>query len=187
MVPTRQPATSGHIDYRWADYDDEALLDLRFSSLGLTFRGSPLWSEVERLHDDFERRGLQFRPHVWLSTEWFSPDGIPGFAIPFYLAHPRLHRLERTMMGEVEGGNRKWRHRIMRHEAGHAIDNAYGLRRRAGWRRVFGRGSGAAGATYCISGTGMRRAIRRRTSPKRSPSGCSRRRAGAATMPAGRR
>jgi hypothetical protein len=138
MVPTRQPATSGHIDYRWADYDDEALLDLRFSSLGLTFRGSPLWSEVERLHDDFERRGLQFRPHVWLSTEWFSPDGIPGFAIPFYLAHPRLHRLERTMMGEVEGGNRKWRHRIMRHEAGHAIDNAYGLRRRAGWRRVFG-------------------------------------------------
>ena len=32
-----------------------------------------------------------------------------------------VERLERTMMGEVEGGNRKWRHRIMRHEAGHAI------------------------------------------------------------------
>jgi hypothetical protein len=125
MVSTRQSPATDQPDYRWADYDDEALLDLRFSSLGLTFRGSPLWFDVERLHNDFERRGLRFRPRVWLSTDWFSPDGIPGFAVPFYLAHPRLQRLERTMMGEVEGGNRKWRHRIMRHEAGHAIDNAY--------------------------------------------------------------
>ena len=141
MASTRQSPATGHRDYRWADYDDEALLDLRFSSLGLTFRDSPLWFEVERLRNEFERRGLRFRPRVWLSTEWFSPDGIPGFAVPFYLAHPRLQQLERTMMGEVEGGNRKWRHRIMRHEAGHAIDNAYRLRRRAGWRRVFGRAS----------------------------------------------
>jgi hypothetical protein len=45
------------------------------------------------------------------------------------------------MMGEVEGGARKWRLRILRHETGHAIDNAYGLRRRADFRRVFGRAS----------------------------------------------
>jgi hypothetical protein len=186
MVSTRQPPASSQLDYRWADCDDEALLDLRFSSLGLRFRGSPLWFEVERLHNDFERRGLRFRPHVWLSTDWFSPDGIPGFAVPFYLAHPRLQRLERTMMGEVEGGNRKWRHRIMRHEAGHAIDNAYGLRRRAGWRRVFGRASAPYPDSYSPRPS-SRKAIRRRTSPKRSPSGCSRRRAGAATIPTGRR
>lgn len=31
--------------------------------------------------------------------------------------------------------------RILRHETGHAIDNAYALRRRADWRRVFGRAS----------------------------------------------
>ena len=148
MVSTRQPPAASQLDYRWADYDDEALLDLRFSSLGLTFRGSPLWFEVERLRNDFERRGLRFRPHVWLSTDWFSPDGIPGFAVPFYLAHPRLQRLERKMMGEVEGGNRKWRLRIMRHEAGHAIDNAYRLRRRADWRRVFGHASKPYADTY---------------------------------------
>ncbi len=141
MAATRPSQTSRRPDYRWADYDDEALLGLRFNSLGLSFRKSPLWSDVERLYDELERRGLRFKPRVWLSTEWFSPDGIPGFAMPFYLAHPRLRQLERKMMGEVEGGNRKWRHRIMRHEAGHAIDNAYGLRRRAGWRRVFGRAS----------------------------------------------
>ena len=101
-------------------------------SVGAAHRNMAL---VLTLHDEFERRGLRFRPHVWLSTEWFSPDGVPGFAMPFYLAHPRLQQLERKMMGEVEGGNRKWRHRIMRHEAGHAIDNAYRLRRRASWRR----------------------------------------------------
>ena len=138
MASTRTSPKARHRDYRWADYDDEELLDLRFSSLGLTFRGSPLRDEVEQLHGELERRGIGFKPHVWLSTEWFSPDRVPGFAVPFYLAHPRLRQLERTMMGEVEGGNRKWRHRIMRHEAGHAIDVAYGLRRRASFRRVFG-------------------------------------------------
>lgn len=148
MAPTAYSPATGQGDYRWADYDDEALLDLRFKSLGLTFRRSPLWFDVVRLHDELERRGLRFRPHVWLSTEWFSPDGIPGFAVPFYLAHPRLRQLERKMMGEVEGGNQKWRHRIMRHEAGHAIDNAYRLRRRAGWRNVFGRASAPYPDTY---------------------------------------
>lgn len=137
------PATNGRPaqnlrEYRWADYDDEALLNLRFSSLGLSLKKSPLSDDIEKLYGELERRGFRFRPHVWLSTEWFSPDGIPGFAIPFYLAHPRLRRLERRMMGEVEGGARKWRLRILRHETGHAIDNAYRLRRRAGFRRVFG-------------------------------------------------
>lgn len=143
MSSSRRPQTrNGKApEYRWADYDDESLLNLRFSSLRLRLRDSPVWPDVLRLRDDLERRDIGFRPHVWLSTEWFSPDGIPGFAIPFYLVHPRLQQLERKIMGEVEGGSRKWRMRIMRHETGHAIDNAYALRRRADWRQVFGRAS----------------------------------------------
>lgn len=139
MPPTRRPQkTTKPPEYPWADYDDDDLLNLRFSSLRLRLKHSLVWPEVERLRDELERRGIRFRPHVWLSTEWFSPDGIPGFAIPFYLAHPRLRQLERNIMGDVEGGSRKWRLRILRHETGHAIDNAYRLRRRADWRRVFG-------------------------------------------------
>ena len=42
-----------------------------------------------------------------MSDEWFSPDDTPGIAIPFYLAHPRLMRLERKMIIDVEGGT--WR------------------------------------------------------------------------------
>ena len=83
-----------------------------------------MWSDVERLYAELERRGIRFRPHVWFSTEWFSPDGIPGIAIPFYVGHPRLQRLEQRMVGKVEGGTRKWRLRILRHEAGHALDSA---------------------------------------------------------------
>lgn len=133
--PNRTPAQDHH---HWADYDDEALLKLRFSSLRLSLKGSALEADIDRLYRALERRGLRFRPHIWLSTDWFSPDGVPGFAVPFYLAHPRLMKLERRQMQEVEGGNRKWRQRILRHETGHAIDNAYKLRQRKSWRRVFG-------------------------------------------------
>ncbi len=127
--------------YRWEDYDDQELLAMRFCDLRLRLRASEAWPAIEALYALLERRGLRFRPHVWLGEEWFSPDGVPGIAVPFYLAHPRLQQLERRSMGEVEGGSRKWLTRILRHEAGHAIDTAYGLRRRADWRRVFGRSS----------------------------------------------
>lgn len=41
-------------------------------------------------------------------------------------------------MQEVEGGNARWLQRILRHETGHAIDNAYRLRLRKCWRQIFG-------------------------------------------------
>jgi len=123
----------------WVSLDDEALLDKRFCDLRLSLAASPLAPRLERLNRDLERRGLSFRPHFWLAEEWFSPDGIPGVAIPFYLAHPRLMRLERRFMQEVEGGNANWQMRILRHEAGHALDTAFRLRRRKSWRETFGK------------------------------------------------
>jgi Putative zinc-binding metallo-peptidase len=122
----------------WVRLSDEQLLQMRFCDLKLTVERSPLARHVRRLYSDLERRGIRVRPHVWLSEEWFSPDGVPGIAVPFYLAHPRLERLERRIMREAEGGNTRLLRRILRHEAGHAIDNAYRLRRRKRWREVFG-------------------------------------------------
>jgi hypothetical protein len=49
--------------------------------------------------------------------------------------------LEGKEMFEIEGGTEGWCMRILRHEAGHAIDNAYRLRRRRRWREVFGKAS----------------------------------------------
>jgi len=122
----------------WTRLSDEQLLGLRMCDLQLDLQRSPLKRHVERLYSELNGRGIRFRPHVWLSEEWFSPDGVPGIAVPFYLAHPRLMRLERKMTREVEGGNVNWFMRILRHEAGHAFDSAYRLRRRAHWRTVFG-------------------------------------------------
>ena len=62
-------------------------------------------------------------------------------AVPFYLAHPRLERLEKAQMLAVEGGEHEWCMRILRHEAGHVIDNAYKLRLRKQRRRLFGSSS----------------------------------------------
>lgn len=134
--------------FAWARLSDAELLQLRFKDLKLSLERPSLRARLERLHHELESRGLAFRPHVWLAEEWFSPDGVPGFAIPFYLAHPRLERLERRIMREVEGGNSRWFMRILRHEAGHALDNAYRLRRRRRWREVFGPASREYPAHY---------------------------------------
>jgi hypothetical protein len=125
----------------WARLPREELLDVRISDLGLKLEETPLQERVDRLNGALEFAGLRFRPSVWLSTAWFSPDGVPGFAIPFWLAHPRLAALERAHMFEVEGGTREACARLLRHEAGHALDTAYRLHRRADWREHFGRAS----------------------------------------------
>ncbi|MGC1728174.1 MAG: putative zinc-binding metallopeptidase, partial [Steroidobacteraceae bacterium] len=132
----------------WTRLPDEALLKVRFCDLRLSMRRAPLRRHIARLYADLRNRGIRLRPHVWLSEEWFSPDGVPGFAVPFYLAHPRLERLERRIMREAEGGNSRLMLRILRHEAGHALDNAYRLRRRRCWRVVFGPASRPYPARY---------------------------------------
>ena len=77
----------------WSSWEDDQLLGLKFSELELPIAGSELEPRLAELQAELARRGLLFRPHFWLSNEWFTPDGIPGIAIPFYLAHPRLARL----------------------------------------------------------------------------------------------
>jgi hypothetical protein len=142
----RRPAAR---HYRWEQLDDAALLQLRLRDLRLQLQRSPRLRQcVQRLYAELAARGIRFRPHVWLAEEWFSPDGVPGIAIPFYLAHPRLLALERRITHEAEGSNTNWLMRLLRHEAGHAIDNAYRLRRRARWRAVFGPASQPYRAWY---------------------------------------
>ncbi len=123
----------------WAGWSDGRLLDLRFCDLKLTIRGTPLETRIAKLYRELEARRILFRPHCWLAEEWFSPDGIPGIGIPFFLAHPRLMRLERKMMLEVEGGPARWCMRLLRHETGHAIDTAFRLHRKKRWQRIFGK------------------------------------------------
>jgi hypothetical protein len=140
MIDMREPA--------WTHLPDKDLLALRLCDLGLRIKGSALEPHVRALYGELRTRGLAFRPHFWLSDDWYTPDGVPGVALPFYMAHPRLMRLEETQMLEVEGGAPDWCMRILRHEAGHAIENAYRLRRRRQRIELFGRSSQKYPAFY---------------------------------------
>jgi hypothetical protein len=121
----------------WASFTDEQLLGVRMCDLKLSLAGTEIEQRIEKVNSELDARGL-VRPHYYISDEWFTPDGVPGIAVPFYLAHPRLARLELAQMLEIEGGDEKTSLKILRHEAGHAIDNAYQLRRMPTRRRLFG-------------------------------------------------
>jgi hypothetical protein len=121
----------------WAQLGDEELLELRMADLPLAVEGT-LAQRIAQLRGELEERSLRFPLHFYISDEWFTPDGATAIAVPFYLAHPRLEKLEEAQMFEVEGGEHEWGMRILRHEAGHAIDNAYQLRRRRARRETFG-------------------------------------------------
>ncbi len=123
---------------------EAALLRLRFRDLPLNIhskraRSTELDRALAQVHRELERRGIRFRPHYWLSSEWFTPDGVPGVAVPFYLCHPRLRRLEKHQMRGMELESTQACIQILRHEIGHAIENAFKLRRLEKVRRVFGR------------------------------------------------
>src|SRR5262245_26824046 len=101
-VPPSPPPPNRPYDW-WKALPDEQLLDLRMCDLGLSIEASPLAGRIADLQGELDSRQVAFHPHYWLSDEWFTPDGVGGIAIPFYLAHERLEELEEAQMLEVEG------------------------------------------------------------------------------------
>jgi hypothetical protein len=122
----------------WHALKDEELLSLRICDLGLRLELSDLKPRVDQLYEELAVRNVSWRPDAYLGDEWFSPEGVPAIAIPFYLAHPRLKALELHQMLEVEGGTAEWCQMLLRHECGHAIDHAYRFSSRNEWHTVFG-------------------------------------------------
>lgn len=127
--------------FPWARWPNSKLLEVRIRDLGVTIEGTWLEDCVNQIYAELEARGIRFRPHFWLSDEWFSPEGVPGVAIPFYLTHRRLMRLERDQMLEVEGGTKEKCMMILRHETGHALQHAFQVQRRRRWQAAFGASS----------------------------------------------
>jgi Putative zinc-binding metallo-peptidase len=134
--PGRRPRQNTPINLEEAA--DDALLSLRLSDLPLRLDATLMSRRIARLYRELTARNIIALPHVWLSEEFFTPDKTLGFAVPFYLAHPRLMRLERSQMLECEGASEAECRRILRHEAGHALDEAYCLHARPRYRQLFG-------------------------------------------------
>jgi len=116
--------------------DVQELLTKPIKELGLKLEGSPIERLVHQLYRELERKGLaKFRPLVYLSDEWGCPSGEPVIGIPFYLADPKLARLEKEM-NDLEDRDEIMMY--LRHEAGHAFNYAYLLYRSPEWRDLFG-------------------------------------------------
>ncbi len=96
----------GAAEPAWVAFKDEDILALRICDLGVHIEGSELEPRVRQLYDELAARGVTLRPDCYLGDEWFSPEGVPAIAIPFYLAHPRLKLLELHQMLEVEEAHR---------------------------------------------------------------------------------
>jgi hypothetical protein len=135
MTLARANTVSEIVESNW-EGERRALLGRRISELGLSLKGTRLEQLVDRLHDELSAKGLRFMPPVYLSDQWGCPDDTPLIGVPFYLADPRLARIEAEEAIEVE--NETDIMRYLRHEAGHAFNYAYRLYDRADWRQLFG-------------------------------------------------
>jgi hypothetical protein len=114
----------------------QTLLTRQISELGLAIPGTRVERMVEQLYSELEMKELKFRPPVYLSDQWGCPDGTPLIGVPFYLADPRLEKIEDDFAEGIESDQESMR--FMRHEAGHAFNYAYRLYERPDWRMVFG-------------------------------------------------
>ncbi len=121
-----------------AGVSDDELLRMRIRDLKLRIAGTELESRIEKFYAELAVKGISFKPPCYLGDEWFCPDGCATIAIPFYLAHPRLKKLEEKMMMEVEGGTEAWCLRLLRHEMGHVLNHAFLLEKDKRWQKMFG-------------------------------------------------
>jgi hypothetical protein len=116
--------------------DVKELLSKPIRDLGLKLEGSSVERFVHQLYRELDQKGLRkFRPLVYLSDEWGCPSEEPVIGIPFYLADPKLQKLEREM-NDLEDSRQIMMY--MRHEAGHAFNYAYQLYKTPEWHTLFG-------------------------------------------------
>ena len=127
---------------------EEELLSLRVCELPLSLEGTWLEECVKELYRELEDKGFNFKPLCYLADEWLTPDKEPVVGIPFFLAHPALIKLEKKMVLDAEGSTRSWCMKLLRHEAGHALNYAYKLYRRKKWQKIFGQFSKKYDDTY---------------------------------------
>lgn len=114
------------------------LLKCPINKLGLNFNSLPHKQEIKRLQNNLRKRKINFNPLIWLSDEWYCPEGKSSIAIPFTLIHPRLIELEKKYLGHCEGENSEEFYKLLVHECGHAIDHAFKFNKDPERINVFG-------------------------------------------------
>jgi hypothetical protein len=117
--------------------EQRELLSRKICDLPLQIKDSRLELLINRLYQELEKKGIQFKPGTYLADEWGCPQGVPVIGIPFYLANRELSRLEGQLTG-IEAESEEEVMMDLRHEAGHAFNYAYRLYSQPEWQRLFG-------------------------------------------------
>jgi hypothetical protein len=136
--PKPDSAKSTSASPELGNVSDDELLQMRICDLNLKIPGTELESRIQIFYGELEAKSISVKPLCYLGDEWFCPEGCATIAIPFYLAHPRLKKLEEKMMMEVEGGTEAWCMSLLRHEMGHVLNHTYLLEKEKRWRKLFG-------------------------------------------------
>jgi hypothetical protein len=123
-------------NFEIAPAEVQEILAKPIRQLGLKLEGSPLERFIQQLYKELNAKGLHcFHPKCYLTDEWGCPNMEPVIGIPFYLADPKLQRLE-AEMNDIEDARQIMMY--LRHEAGHAFNYAYALYKSEEWRSLFG-------------------------------------------------
>lgn len=118
------------------------------ANLDASLSYGPFATLYERLLLELKAKGLNFIPTIWVATEWSCPVGSRGFGIPFYILNPKLSSIERATMGSCEANAKSMIMKLLRHECGHAIDNAFRLRGNPERVKLFGKASDPYPTSY---------------------------------------
>ena len=85
-----------------------------------------------RLKKELKEHRILLWPDFYFGNEWGCVNKRIAISIPFHLATPELRALE----GDLP--SREGLMKILRHETGHAVNYAYRLWQKEGWRKIFG-------------------------------------------------
>ena len=109
---------------------DQGLFSKRLCDLQLQFQDSWLEALCKKVvFEELQRaKKIFIEPQFYISDEWFCYDGTTTIGIPFYLFDKKLQHLEKKFMGFSEGSTPHKALKLIRHEIGHVVENAFDLK-----------------------------------------------------------
>jgi hypothetical protein len=106
---------------------------------GFRLKDSLIYPSISTITEELEKCQLKLiKPRFYFSDEWFCADQSTDIAIPFYFYSAQMLKVARAYGLQIEGNSRLQFLRYLRHEIGHAFDNAYAIHQRKDFRMVFG-------------------------------------------------
>ena len=93
---------------------------------------------INKLSARLKKLDINWVPKTWFAEDWYSPDHIDGFAIPFTLSNDRLIKIEKQFIGQLEGSSHTEFFKLCCHETAHALDNKFKLRLNKKRQNLFG-------------------------------------------------